>query len=94
LLAPVKDAFEKFPTPNFVAFDPVSSYISLANLLTADRASHDFCISREQLEKDLLAQHFTQHYATIVGSLLTWRQIPDWLDSAALPEWVVKGKSS
>ena len=94
LLAPVKDAFEKFPTPNFVAFDPVSSYISLANLLTADRASHEFCISREQLEKDLLAQHFTQHYATIVGSLLTWRQIPDWLDSAALPEWVVKGKSS
>lgn len=94
LLAPLKDAFERVPTTNVAGFDPVLSYISLANLLTGNRAAQDLCISREQLEKDLLAQHFTQHYATIVGSLLTWRQIPDWLDSAALPEWVVTGRSS
>ena len=51
-------------------------------------------ISRRQLEKDFLVQHFKQHYVTIVGSLLTWRQIPDWLDGRALPEWVLTGKSS
>lgn len=94
LLAPVKDALQNFTMPVATGFDPITSYISLANLLTANRAAQEFCISREQLEKGLLAQHFIQHYATIVGSLLTWRQIPDWLDSAALPAWVVNGRSS
>jgi hypothetical protein len=52
------------------------------------------CISRDDLEKEFLAQHFMQNYDLIVGSLQTWRQIPDWLDSAGLPEWVVKGVSA
>src|SRR5947209_6047357 len=79
---------------SFGSFDPVYTSVSLANLLTANQAAEQFCISREQLEKDFLAQHFTQHYTTIVGSLLTWRQIPNWLDAQALPEWVVTGRSS
>lgn len=93
LLAPVRNTFERIPVSTD-SFDPVYGFISLANALTANQAAQQLCISREQLEKDFLAQHFTQHYVTIVGSLLTWRQIPDWLDSAALPEWVVKGRSS
>jgi hypothetical protein len=93
LLAPVEDAFARVPT-SAGSFDPVFGFVSLANALTADRAAQQLCISREQLEKDFLAQHFIQHYVTIVGSLLTWRQIPDWLDGASLPEWVVAGKSS
>jgi hypothetical protein len=76
------------------SFDPVYSFVSLANTLTANQAAQTLCISREQLNKDFLAQHFMQHYVTIVGSLLTWRQIPDWLDRAALPEWVITGRSS
>lgn len=93
LLAPVKDAFERLPT-SVGSFDPVSTYVSLVNALTGNWAGRELCISREQLEKEFLAQHFMQHYTTIVGSLLTWRQIPDWLDSARLPEWVVTGRSS
>ncbi len=93
LLAPVRNTLERIPT-NIDSFDPVYGFVSLANTLTANQAAKQLCISREQLEKDFLAQHFIQHYATIVGSLLTWRQIPDWLDSRALPEWVVTGKSS
>ncbi len=93
LLAPVKEAFERLPT-SVGSFDPVSAYISLANALTGNWAGQGLCISREQFEKELLAQHFMQHYATIVGSLLTWRQIPDWLDTARLPHWVVTGRSS
>jgi hypothetical protein len=92
-LAPVKNTLEMIPT-TVDSFDPVYGFISLANSLTANQAAQQLCISREQLEKGFLAQHFIQHYVTIVGSLLTWRQIPDWLDSRALPEWVVTGKSS
>src|SRR5258706_853370 len=93
LLAPVKNTLKRIPT-SVDGFDPVYSFISLINSLTANQAGQQLCISREQLEKDFLARHFIQHYATIVGSLLTWRQIPNWLDATALPEWVVTGKSS
>jgi hypothetical protein len=93
LLAPLKDAFERLPT-SVGSFDPVLAYVALANTLTGNRASQELCISREQLEKETLVKHFMQHYTTVVGSLLTWRQIPDWLDSASLPEWVVTGRSS
>lgn len=92
-LAPLRNTLERIPT-TVDSFDPVYGFVSLANSLTANQAAQQLCISREQLEKDFLAQHFIQHYTTIVGSLLTWRQIPDWLDSAALPEWVVLGRSS
>jgi len=92
-LAPIRNSVEQ-GRPGVGSFDPVYGFISLVNGLSANQAEKQLCISREQLEKDFLAQHFTQHYATMVGSLLTWRQIPDWLDSAALPEWVVTGKSS
>jgi hypothetical protein len=93
VFAPVKTALEKIPT-GADSFDPVYAFVSLANALSGNQAAEQLCISREQLEKDFLAQHFTQHYTTLVGSLLTWRQIPDWLDAAALPEWVVTGRSS
>ncbi len=93
LFGPVRNSFERIPT-GLDSIDPVYGFISLVNALTADHATRQLCISREQLEKDFLAQHFIQHYATIVGSLLTWRQIPDWLDSNALPEWVARGRSS
>jgi hypothetical protein len=92
-LAPVKSTLEKIPT-SVDSFDPVYGFVSLANTLTANQAAQQLCISRRQLEKDFLAQHFIQHYVTIVGSLLTWRQISDWLDGSALPEWVVTGRSS
>jgi hypothetical protein len=92
-LAPVRGTLKRIPaaTDNF---DPVYGFVTLANALTANQAAQQLCISKEQLEKRFLAQHFTQHYVTIVGSLLTWRQIPDWLNTAALPEWVVTGRSS
>jgi hypothetical protein len=77
--------------PRMGGFDPVFSYISLVNALAGKQIADRFCISKEQLEKQMLVQHFMQHYDMIVNSLLTWRQIPDWLDSRALPRWVVRG---
>ncbi len=90
LFGPVKQAFSSVPLPGF---DPVYAYITLANAATGGLAARNYCVSREQLEKDFLLQHFTQHYQTVVGSLLTWRQIPDWTDEQNLPDWVVQGKA-
>jgi hypothetical protein len=93
LFAPLWGELRRLPV-QLGAFDPIRTYISLANALTGGLAARELCISREQLDKLFLIQHFMEHYQTIVGSLLTWRQFPDWLDASALPEWVITGRSS
>jgi len=93
LLAPVKNVLDKLPI-NAGTFDPVLPSISVVNALTANQAAETLCISRETLETEFLIKHFMQHYQTIVGSLLTWRQVRNWLDSAAVPEWIVAGRSA
>jgi len=92
LLSPVKNVLDRIST-NVGSFDPVLPSISLVNALTANQAAETLCISRETLELEFLIKHFMQHYQTLVGSLLTWREVRDWLNSAALPEWVVAGRS-
>lgn len=92
LLSPVKNMLDKLPT-NVTTVDPVFPTISLVNALTSNQAAETLCISRETLEVEFLVKHFMQHYETLVGSLLTWRQVPDWLDSAAIPEWIAAGRS-
>ena len=92
LLSPAKNLLSQIPLRFNV--DPVSAYVTGANLISAGAAAQTLCISIEQLEKLFLLQHFKQHYQTIVGSLLTWRQIPDWLDEKNLPAWVISGMSS
>jgi hypothetical protein len=91
-LAPAKIVLDRLPLRFSV--DPVSAYVSGANLVSGAYAARILCISREQLEKFFLMQHFKQHYETLNGSLITWRQIPDWLDTKSLPAWVVSGLSS
>jgi hypothetical protein len=92
LLAPAKSALGQFQ-PKF-SLDPIQSYVSAANWISGGYAARTLCISKERLEKFFLLQHFKQHYETIVGSLLTWRQVPDWLDEKKLPAWVVSGIGS
>jgi hypothetical protein len=76
-------------------FDPVFTGIDLLNLVTLNQASKQLCISKNQLEKMFLIFHFNQYYTMITGSLLTWRQIPDWLaPEELLPPFVVTGRSS
>ncbi len=91
ILGPFKEIVSRFPI-RVRDFDPVTAYITLANLVTAGEAARQLGISKKQLEKEMLVQHFMEHYQMIVGSLLTWRQIPDWLDRGALPDWAITGK--
>ena len=74
--------------------DPTLVSISMLNQLTNGMAAKQLAISQEQLFKGFLVKHSLQHYQTLLGSLRTWRQIPDWLDAAALPKWVTEGQSS
>lgn len=76
------------------SFDPLLTYVRLINLLTGGAAAEQLCISKVQLEKEMLVQHFMEHYNMLTGSLFTWRQIPDWLDQSALPLWVIHGESA
>jgi hypothetical protein len=92
LLGPLRDAFGRLPFAD-AAFDPVSASIALVNVLSGGLAAQTLCISMQQLEKSFLVKHFAQHNQTLVGSLQTWRQIPDWLDTKNLPAWVVTGRA-
>lgn len=93
LLAPVKDSLNGISgkTPNL---DPTLSSISLLNRVTNGQAEKKLAISRDELFKGFLVKHSMQHYATILGAVKTWRQVPDWLDADAIPDWVVNGVSS
>ncbi len=89
--APFRSLFQAMPF-RITGVDPLSAYITAANGFSGGAAAEEFCISQEQLEKTFLVQHFMQHYQMLVGSLLTWRRIPNWLDEAALPESVITGR--
>jgi hypothetical protein len=92
LFAPLLDAAGGLPFAD-AAFDPVAASIGLINLLSGGLAAQTLCISMQQFEEIFLVKHFMQHYQALEGSVQTWRQIPDWLDSKNLPPWVVTGKS-
>jgi hypothetical protein len=91
-LDPFRRALAGRPT-SVGGLDPVYAYVDAANFLSGGLSSQTLCISREQLDRDFLLQHFMQHYQTIAGSLGTWRVIPDWLDDARLPDWVLRGRT-
>jgi hypothetical protein len=92
-LQPVKASLAELPLKGG-NMDPTLAAIGLLNALTDGQAAKKFDLSSDQLYKGFLVQHSRQHYQTIMGSHMTWRQIPDWLDSAALPPWVVSGMSA
>jgi hypothetical protein len=91
LFAPLRGWLDRLPGNGF---DPLGGYIALANLATAGLAARELCVSREQLKKDFLVQHFMQHYQMLTGALLTWRRVPDWRDEAAIPREIVEGVAS
>jgi hypothetical protein len=91
--APWRDLAERLPMRHW-SVDPIYSGISLLNLMTAGLAARALCISREHLDRIFLLKHFMHHHQTISATLQTWRQIPDWLDAAALPDWVLNGQTS
>lgn len=94
VFGPTKNFLERF-SPRITNFDPVTLYISLANILTAGLAGEYLCTALETLEKNpMLVTHFMEHYQLIMGGLMTWRHVQDWLDRANIPEGIIEGTSS
>jgi hypothetical protein len=86
------DLLEKLPRAVRGALqDPVFGSIALANIATLGWASRDLNLSQTGVMKLFLYYHYLVIYTLVANSVATWRQIPDWLDTVALPEWVVKG---
>ncbi len=92
VLEPMQKMWERVPRLGGV--DVIQSYINLANTLTGGGAARNLGVSKKQLHKNFLVAHFAQHYNVVAGSLVTWRQIPDWLDRESLRDWVITGKSA
>ncbi len=93
-MMPLRRFYNSLPWSR-LRFDPVFPSLRLLNLVTFDQASERLCISVEQVKKFFLYLHFKQHYDTILGSLQTWRQIPDWLaPEQQLPAFVRDGRSA
>ena len=78
--------------PTLGGFDPLLGFLSLANFATAGLASKELDISKRQLFLDILAKHFELYYQRILDSLLAYRQVRDWLDTARLPAWAQGGE--
>jgi hypothetical protein len=93
LLSPWKKLSRALPGRG-LTFDPVLTSISLLNVFSLGQAQKRLCISKEQLEKIMLIFHFNQYYKMLTGSLLTWRQVANWLDEDNLPAWIRYGQSS
>jgi len=95
LLTPVQNAFNQLPLAvKSALIDPVFGALALTNLLTFDQAAQQLCLSRRDVQKLFLFYHFTAIYTLITNSVLTWRQIPNWLNPDDLPAWVVHGTGS
>lgn len=77
-----------------VAFDPVLPFLRMADHLTGGRSGKYLGWSPKELSKLFLLMHFQQHYDMAKGSLLTWRQIENWEDTANIPDWIKHGVSS
>ncbi len=81
LLEPVQGLLSKRPT--FGSFDPLLGFISLANFTTGGMwPPRNLDISKQQLYRDILAAHFHIYYDLILDSLLAYRRVHDWLDTA------------
>jgi len=90
ILSPMSGVLERL-SARIGNFDPVTTYMSLADTLSVGISAEQLCVSMETLEKQMLLESFIQHYDLIVGSIVTWRQTQNWLDPAQLPQQALSG---
>jgi hypothetical protein len=90
VMNPLKAAADRLPL-RVSGVDPIAAYIWMANTMTGGMAGKQLGISKEVLEKRMLVQHFMQHYALLINSLLVWRLVPDWTEADKLPEFCTQG---
>ncbi len=90
VMGPVRELADRLPL-RVTDVDPITAYIWLANAVSGGHAAEQLGISKEQLERRMLVQHFQQHYAMLMNSLLVWRMVSDWTDHDHLPNFCNQG---
>jgi hypothetical protein len=93
VFAPVKAVAERLPL-RMSAVDPISAYVTAANVATRGLAGTQLGISKVQLEKRMLVQHFMQHHEMLLHSLQVWRTYNNWCDPKSLPEFCHRGREA
>jgi hypothetical protein len=86
MMRPVKAVADRLPL-RMNGVDPLSTFIWFINQVTGGMAERQFGIAKTTLEKQMLLQHFRQHYQMLVTSLLVWRMVPDWTNQEQLPHF-------
>ena len=84
-------ALDRLPRTLRSLVDPVFASIAVANLATFGLAARELNVSQTGVMKLFLYYHYVVIYMLVANSVMTWRQIPDWLDAENLPDWVKKG---
>jgi hypothetical protein len=86
---PIEQALGRLPMRG-IGFDPLLGSVRLLNLATGGRAADGLCISKEHIEKEIVAKDAVTLRHALLGTRQTWLQVPDWLDPAAIPRWVLQ----
>jgi len=71
--------------------DPMQLYIAAANAATGGAAAENFGISKTELDRFMLLQHFMQHYTMMTGAMATYHSVADWTANSSIPDWIRAG---
>ena len=91
LLRPIERMAARLPLSQ-TRIDPLFQSIEALNLLTGDAAKRDYCISTEAVCKFILRKHGRVFTHLAGDGVRVFRLIQDWLDTATLPRWVIRGE--
>jgi len=91
LTKPLQGLIDALPLSD-VSVDLVFDSVRALDVLTLGEAAKRYCISIEQIQKDVLIKHDMVFYNMIADTLRIWRQVRDWTDAASIPAWVKYGE--
>lgn len=75
-LKPFAEVVGKLPLVG--QFDPILTYVDLANAVTGGFAGKELCIGNELLERRILYNHYLKQFEMVIGTRGIWRNCRDW----------------
>ncbi|HVT19297.1 MAG TPA: hypothetical protein VHQ90_24350 [Thermoanaerobaculia bacterium] len=72
-----------------LGFDPLLGALRLLNLATGGKAADELCLSKEELEKQIVAKDAVTLRGALLGTRQIWLRVPNWLDPVDIPRWVL-----
>lgn len=91
LTRPLQRIIDALPLGD-VSVDLIFDTVRALDVVTLGEAARLYCISTEQIQKDVLIKHDMVFYSMIADTLRIWRQVRDWTDAASIPAWIRFGE--